>query len=220
MRFLIALTVGLAALLSWSAGAGGQANAQEEFKLGQEYVALPEPPLQAGPDDGRIEVIDFFWYGCPHCYAVEPRVAAWAAKLPPDVHFLRLPARFNDQVEFHARIFMTLENLGYGPEMDVKVFRIFLDEGRFINSPEELPGLARDLKIEPRAFTTAFNSPAVQARMETLGKLMAVYDLPGVPAMVVAGRYRFDIGTARGPEGFIRLADFLINKERRARAGR
>ena len=217
MRFLIALGIGLATLWGgWPTVdmASAQSQAKDAFQLGQEYESLPEPRTLAEPDDGRIEAVLFFWYGCPHCYTADARLSAWAAKLPADVRFLRLPVLFNDQIEFHARIFMTLESLGYGQETHLKVFRIFQDEGRFINTQKELAGLAKDLKIDPQAFMAAFNSQDVQARMTALNKLMTAYDLPGVPAMVVAGRYRFDIGTARGVDGFIKVADFLIRKER------
>jgi thiol:disulfide interchange protein DsbA len=207
--------LGLAALGAWPAIA---ADTTLDFRLGREYVELT--PYLAEKGDSRIEVIEFFWYGCPHCYAVEPQINAWAAKLPPDVRFIRLPAKFNPQIEFHARIFLTLEFLGCGPEAHAKVFRIFQDEGRFINDSKSLPGLARDLKLDPKVFVEAFNSKALEARMETLDKMMAAYDLPGVPAMVVAGKYRFDIGTAHGPDGMLKLADHLIARERRARGGK
>ena len=208
LRILV-WALGLAALGAWPAAAE-----TPDYQPGREYVELPHHP--SGSSD-RIEVIEFFWYGCPHCYAVEPQIKAWAAKLPPDVHFIRLPAKFNPPVDFHARIFMTLESLGSGPEVHDKVFRIFQDEGRFINNSESLPGLAKDLKLAPGAFVAAFNSPAVQDRMDALDRLMNAYDIPGVPAMVVAGKYRFDIGTAHGPDGLIKLADHLIERERRAR---
>ena len=191
----------------------------KNFQAEREYVELTGPPVLVRPDDGRIEVALFFWYGCPHCYAVEAEVSAWAAKLPPDVRFVRRPAVFKPPVDFHARIFLALEALGYGQEMDRKVFGIFQDEGRFINTPAELPGLAKDLKIDPAAFETIFNSPEVQSRLEYLKTLMTAYDLPGVPAMVIAGKYRFDIGSAHGPAGFLRLADLLVERERRARGG-
>ena len=210
-----ACALSLAVLGAWPAAA----DEASDFKLGREYVEIPRPFL-AEKSDNRIEVIEFFWYGCPHCYAVEPLMNAWSAKLPPDVRFLRLPAKFNPPTDFHARIFLTLEAMGSGLENHAKVFRVFQDEGRFINDQEALPGLAKDLKLDPRAFVAAFNSQAVQARMKALDKLMAAYDLPGVPAMVVAGKYRFDIGTARGPDGMLKLADYLIGQERRAREGK
>ena len=207
--------LGLVAWGGWPMAAQA-ADGDSEFKLGREYVELS--PYLAEASDNRIEVIEFFWYGCPHCFAVEPQMDAWSAKLPPDVRFIRLPAIFNAQISFHARIFLALEAMKK-PEAHSKVFRIFQDEGRFINNSEDLPGLAKDLKLDPQTFISAFNSPAVQARLEILDKMMAAYDLPGVPAMVVAGKYRFDIGTARGPAGFLKLADFLIDLERRARTG-
>ena len=211
LRMIVICALGLAALGAAPAGA-------QDFQPGREYVELKPHLAQDG--DKRIQVTEFFWYGCPHCFSLEPRVKAWAAKLPPDVHFTRLPAKFNPPVDFHARIFMALEAMGVGPEAHNKVFLIFQDEGRFINELEALAGLAGDLKLDPQALLLAFNSKEVQARMEALDKLMTAYDLPGVPAMVVAGKYRFDIGSARGPDGFIKLADYLIDRERRAREGK
>ena len=202
----------LAALAAWPVVAAGETLG---FQLGREYVELT-PPHPAESGDNRIEVINFFWYGCPHCYVVEPQVDAWAAKLPPDVRFIRLPANFSAHTEFHARIFMALEVLGCGREVHTKVFRIFQDEGRFINDSQALPGLAKDLKLDPQAFVAAFDSREVQARMAALDKLMTAYDLPGVPAMVIAGKYRFDIGTAHGADGMLKLADHLIDRERQA----
>jgi thiol:disulfide interchange protein DsbA len=193
------------------------ADENQNFQLGREYVELKQHLAERG--DKRIEVIEFFWYGCRHCYTVKTQLEAWAAKLPPDVNFLLMPASFNPQVEFHARIFLALEALGSGPELHSKVFRIFQDEGRFINDLETLPGLAKDLKLDPKTFVEAFNSPAVEARLKTVNELMTAYDLPGVPAMVVAGKYRFDIGTANGPSGMIKLADYLIERERRTKGG-
>jgi thiol:disulfide interchange protein DsbA len=216
VRIFCIWALGLAALGVWPGAVFAAQEETQDFQPGREYVELKKP-LLAEPGDSRLEVIEFFWYGCPHCYAIESQVDAWAAKLPPDVNFIRLPAKFNPPVDFHARIFLTLESLGQGPEIHAKVFRIFQDEGRFINDSEDLPGLAKDLKIDPKVFVLAFNSPAVEARMEALDKLMKAYDLPGVPAMVVTGRYRFDIGTARGPNGMLRLADHLIDRERRSK---
>ena len=215
-RILRIWAFALALLGAWPAISVALAETSD-FQLGREYVELP--PYPAGSDD-RIEVIEFFWYGCPHCYTVEPQIKAWAAKLPSDVKFIHLPAKFSPPADFHARIFMTLEALELAPEAHDKVFRIFQDEGRSINDYTALPDLAKDLKLDPKAFVAAFDSPAVQARMDTLDELMKAYDLPGVPAMVVAGKYRFDIGTAHGPEGLLKLADHLIEQERRARSGK
>ena len=79
-----------------------------------------------------------------------------------------------------------------------------------------MPELAKALKIDPEKLTRAFNSAEVSEKMANLDRLMLVYDLPGVPSMVINGKYRFDLGTAHGPDGFLKLADMLIEKERRA----
>lgn len=189
-----------------------------DFQIDRDYVELPPPSVLYGPEDGRVEVLSFFWYGCPHCYVVDFEVAAWAAQLPPDVRFVWLPVKFKAPVDFHARIFLTLEALGQGRDADRQVFTIFQDQGHFINTPAELPGLARDLKIDPALFIQTFNSSAIQAKMEILEKLMYVYNLPGVPAMVIDGKYRFDIGMTHGPAKYIKLADLLVARERALRA--
>ena len=202
-------------LMLWPAAVG--AADKLDFQPGREYVELPGTPVLSETDDGRIEVLAFFWYGCGSCYFVDPEVSAWASRLPADVRFRRLPASFNPTVNFHARIFMTLKALGLDHQVDLSVFELFQDQRRPVNKPEDLPRLAKHLKIDEKKLIETFNSAEVDASMDQLDKLMLAYDLPGVPAMVIDGRYRFDIGTAHGAEGYIQLADLLIAKEREYR---
>jgi|GEM_PF-1027947 Predicted dithiol-disulfide isomerase involved in polyketide biosynthesis len=184
------------------------------FQVGQEYEAISGPVVLYEPDDGRIEVLSYFWYNCGACYAIDPEMHEWASKLPADVRFIRLPATF---YVFHARIYFTLRAMDLGFEADQTVFNLFRNERKPVNQPEQLADLARVLKVDKKILIETFHSPAVDAMVAKAEKSMDDYGLLGVPAMVVDGRYRFDISTAHGPEGYKKLAEYLIEKRRQER---
>ncbi len=215
MRPVAVLGLGLLMLFCFAAPAGAQGSG--EIQAGREYVELPGSPVLHNPADGRIEVVSFFWYNCGACYHIDPLITDWAAKLPADVRFVRLPFSYREPTIFHARIFFTLRELGLDHKADEIVFDLFQQKHQPVSKPADLPRLAAALKIDPDRLAKVFNSPEVTARMDFLDKLMLAYDLPGVPSMVIDGRYRFDLGTTNGPAGFLEVADQLIEKERQAR---
>lgn len=184
------------------------------FQAGREYDEVIGPVVLFEPDDGRIEVLSYFWYNCGACYRIDAEMHEWAAKLPADVHLVRLPAAFNPVVNFHARIYLTLRAMGLGFEADQTIFNLFQKERKPVNQPEQLAELARVLKVDKNKLLETFNSPEIEAQLARVEKSMDDYSVPGVPAMVIDGRYRFDIGTAHGPEGYKKLAEFLIDKRR------
>lgn len=186
----------------------------DDFQAGREYEEISGPAVLYEPDDGRVEVLSYFWYNCGSCYVIDAEMHEWAAKLPEDVRFIRLPAAFNPAVNFHARIYLTLRAMGLGFEADQAVFNLFQRERKPVNQPEQLANLARVLKVDKNKLVETFNSPEIDALMARVEKTMDDYNLPGVPAMVIDGRYRFDIGTAHGPEGYKKLAEYLIDKRR------
>lgn len=213
---IIALALMFSLLSAFPAAGLAQTGAQS-FEIGQHYENVAQPGTLAEKDDGRVEVISFFWYNCGSCYSVDPAVSEWAAQLPADVRFLRMPAAFNPAVNFHARIFMTLRALGLSHEADMTVFDIFRNQRKAINTHEQLPTVAKALNIDPDKFIKTFDSKEVADMMNNLDRVSLAYDLPGVPAMVIDGQYRFDIGTTDGPEGFFKLADILIGQQRELR---
>ncbi|MDR2946721.1 MAG: thiol:disulfide interchange protein DsbA/DsbL [Candidatus Adiutrix sp.] len=188
----------------------------KNFQPGQEYFELPAPRVLAEPEDGRIEVVAFFWYNCGTCYMMDPQITDWAKTLPADVKMVRLPFAYNPTLEVHARIFFTLEALGLGHEADLTVFRLFQDLRQPVHEPSQLPRLAKALKIDEKKLVDAYNSPAMDIKMSHLNKLMDAYKLQGVPSMVINGKYLFDIGTSHGPDGYFKLAEMLIDRERQA----
>lgn len=187
------------------------------FQVGREYEAIIGPVVLYEPDDGRVEVLSYFWYNCGSCYAIDAEMHEWAATLPADVHFIRRPAAFNPAVNFHARIYLTLRAMGLGFEADQAVFNLFQKERKPVNQPGQLADLARALKVDKDKLIQTFNSPEIEAELARVVKSMDDYNLPGVPAMVIDGRYRFDIGTAHGPDGYKKLAEYLIDKRRQDR---
>jgi len=190
----------------------------KEAKEAPQYDTLPSPAVLFEPEDGRVEVLAFFWYGCGSCLYIDDAVQKWATDLPKeDVRFTLLPAAFNFPVDFHARIFLTLRAMGLGHEADKAVFNRFQKERKTVTQREQLPELIKELKLNEQEFMKAFDSPAVGGQLSKLVKFMDTYDLPGVPAMVIDGKYRFDIGQTHGPTGYFDLADELVKERREAR---
>ena len=193
------------------------ATAVKDFQVGREYFELPAPRVLAEQDDGRIEVIAFFWYNCGTCYFIDPEMTAWSKKLPPDVRFIRMPFAYNPTLEVHARIFFALRALDLDHEADLTVFKLFQEDRQPVHEPEQLPRLAKVLKINEQDLVKAYNSQGVSAQMAKMKQLLTAYDLQGVPSLVINGNYLFDIGTTPGPEIYFKLSDLLIPRYRLAK---
>jgi thiol:disulfide interchange protein DsbA len=182
---------------------------------GKQYVRLSQPlPTPAG---GKIEVIEFFWYGCPHCNALEPTLDAWQKKLPADVAFRRVPVAFRDEpYTAHQRIFYALEALDKVEAMHRKVFyAIHSDRQRLDKAPDIAAFMAKN-GIDGAKFLEVFNSFSVQTKARQANQLAAAYKIDGVPAIGVQGRY-FTSGSLAGTnEAALVVADFLIQRVRKS----
>jgi len=188
-------------------------NAQAtEIQAGKEYVVLESPVPVANP--GKIEVVELFWYGCPHCYQFESSINPWAEKLPEDVNFVRIPALFGGLWNVHGQLFITLENMGVDDKVHKAVFDAYHNEGKKLATPEEMADFLVTQGIDKAKFLGTYNSFAVKGQMEKAKKLAMAYKITGVPVLIVNGKYRFDIGSAGGPEQALNVADQLIAKER------
>lgn len=210
MRNLI-LSAVLAGVSLFGATASVQA---EDIQAGKQYVELTSPVPVAQP--GKIEVVELFWYGCPHCYQFEPTVQPWAKQLPEDVHFVRIPAMFGGLWNVHGQMFLTLESMGVEAKVHDAVFSAIHRENKKLATPEEQAEFLAAQGVDKDAYLSTFNSFAVKGQMEKAKKLAMAYQITGVPVLVVNGKYRFDLSTAGGPAGAIKVADHLIAKERTA----
>ncbi|MGV8842206.1 MAG: thiol:disulfide interchange protein DsbA/DsbL [Pseudomonas sp.] len=213
MRNLI-LSAALATASLFALTATVTATAAEPIEAGKQYEQLSSPVQVAVP--GKIEVVELFWYGCPHCYQFEATINPWVEQLPDDVSFLRIPALFGGQWNVHGQMFLTLEAMQVEQKVHTAVFEGIHTDGKKLATPEEMAEFLATQGIDKEAFLNTYNSFAVKGQMEKAKKLAMAYQISGVPVMIVNGKYRFDLGSAGGPQRTLDVADYLIAKERAA----
>ncbi|WP_112192864.1 thiol:disulfide interchange protein DsbA [Pseudomonas sp. LG1E9] len=185
------------------------------LEAGKTYVELTNPVPVSVP--GKIEVVELFWYGCPHCYAFEPTINPWVEKLPKDVNFKRIPAMFGGPWDAHGQLFLTLEAMGVEHKVHNAVFNAIQKEGKRLTKPDEMADFVATQGVDKDKFLATFNSFAIQGQIKQAKELAQKYGVQGVPTMIVNGKYRFDLGTTGGPEATLNVADQLIAKERAAK---
>jgi thiol:disulfide interchange protein DsbA len=175
----------LAALASMLVAAPALAQKKPEQGFDYNLISPPLPP----ESNTRVEVIEFFWYGCPHCYAFEPAITPWIKKLPGDVLFHRVPAVFHESWGPHAKLYYALDALGETERLHKTVFdAIHLDKQQ-LATEASIADFLEKLGIPRKKFTDAFNSFTVQSKIQRSLQLQAAYKIDGVPAMAVDGRY-------------------------------
>ncbi|WP_300632122.1 thiol:disulfide interchange protein DsbA [Pseudomonas sp.] len=185
------------------------------LEAGKTYVELTNPVPVSVP--GKIEVVELFWYGCPHCYAFEPTINPWAEKLPKDVNFKRIPAMFGGPWDAHGQLFLTLEAMGVEHKVHNAVFNAIQKEGKRLTKPDEMADFVATQGVDKDKFLATFNSFAIQGQIKKAKELAQKYGVQGVPTLIVNGKYRFDLGSTGGPEETLNVADQLIAKERAAK---
>jgi len=203
---------GFAAFLGtggFATGAFAQAAAPVE---GKDYIRLAQP--QPVPP-GKIEVIEFFWYGCPHCNAFEPTLDAWAKKLPADVVFRRVPVAFRDEpFVAHQKIYYTLEALGQLDALHRKVFHAIHNERQRLDKPAEIAAFVAKNGGDAARFTEVYTSFGVQTKTMQARKLADAYKIDGVPSIGVHGRYFTSPTLAGSPDRALAVANQLIQRIR------
>jgi thiol:disulfide interchange protein DsbA len=192
-------------------GLGAQA---ESIEAGRQYVELSSPVPISQP--GKIEVVELFWYGCPHCYQFEPTLNPWVEKLPEDVNFVRIPALFGGLWDAHGQMFITLQSMGVEQKVHHAIFEKLHGNPKQLQTPEEMAEFLAGQGVDKGKFISTFNSFAVKGLMGKAKQLAKSYQITGVPVLIVNGKYRFDVGSSGGPKEALGVADFLIQKERSA----
>jgi thiol:disulfide interchange protein DsbA len=193
--------------------ATGTAHAQGAPVEGTHYVKLNTPvPV---PQGGKIDVIEFFWYGCPHCNAFEPALEAWAKKLPPDVAFRRAHVAFTALHENHSRIFYTLEALGQVEAMHRKVFAAIHQQRKRLASEGEIADFMAENGLDRAKFVDTFKSFGVATKVRQGKQLSEAYKIDGVPALGVHGRYYTSGSLAGDNARALQVTDYLIQTARR-----
>jgi thiol:disulfide interchange protein DsbA len=177
----------------------------------------PVNPPQPTENNGKVEVMEFFWYGCPHCYALEPDVVAWVKKLPPDVEFKRVPAPMGGWLE-GARIFYTLEALGVLPQYHEKVFdAIHKEQVNLFNARQREQWLQKN-GIDPAKYAAAEKSFSVDSKLKRAMQLAQQYKVDGVPRIVVGGKYYTSSEQAGGAAKVFPIVAPLVDMVRKEHA--
>ena len=183
---------------------------------GNEYLTLGRPVNTEAPQ-GKVEVIEFFWYSCPHCNAFEPRLEAWIKKLPGDVVIKRVPVAFRDDFVPQQRLFYTLEAMGKLEELHGKVFQTIHANREPINKEESIVEWAGKQGLDKAKFKELYNSFSVSSKARRATQLQDAFKVQGVPALGIAGRYYTDATLAGNMDRALQVTDYLIAEARKAR---
>ena len=201
-HFLGGLAAGAAMMAAGSTAA-------REYLRGIHYLELM-PRVPTGLPEGRVQVVEVFWYGCPHCYTFEPLVQAWRETLPEHVDFVLLPAPFNDLWALHARVYFAARELGIVDAIHMPFFHAIHAQGRNLNSESAILRFVDQRGIDSDAFRDAMRSPATAEALTDASLLVQAYQVEGVPAMVFDGRAMVSAGMAGSHQAVLRVLDQLI----------
>jgi thiol:disulfide interchange protein DsbA len=182
---------------------------------GTDYIELKPPQSVEAP--GKVEVIEFFWYRCPHCYALEPDLEAWVKRLPPDVQFRRIPGILNEDWAVDARIFYALEAIGDSQRLHRPLFNAIHQQGGVrLRGDAFAKWVAEWLakqKVDMAKYDAALHSFSVESKMRRAAQMARSYRLDGVPALSVQGRYLVLASTSQ--KAMLATTDTLIGETRK-----
>ena len=197
----LAATAGLPVTIAHAQG--------QPFKEGVDYLTLDKP----GPTEavaGKIEVVEFFWYSCPHCNRFEPQLEEWAKKMPKDVVLRRAPIAFRPDFEPQQRLYFALEGMNKVEELHKKVFYAIHVEKQALNSLPLIADWVEKQGIDKAKFTEVYNSFPVATKTRKATLLQDAYKVDGVPALGVAGKYYTSGAVAQTMERALVVTDHLV----------
>src|SRR5690349_1236306 len=162
-------------------------NARADIVAGKDYTVLTNPqPTQTGD---KIEVLEFFWYGCPHCYSLNPLLKTWLTNLPSDIDFRYIPAIFRPNWVVGAKIFYAIEVLGMTNVLHDKVYDAIHRDKIDLNNESILLDWIEKQGVDRKKFENTYNSFAIQNQVAKSTQMSRQYQLTGVPALVIIGKY-------------------------------
>ncbi|RLQ22109.1 thiol:disulfide interchange protein DsbA/DsbL [Seongchinamella sediminis] len=204
-RFLTILSLSLVAVT---------ATAEETYVAGEHYDVISPAIRTANP--GKIEAAEFFWYGCGHCYTFEPMLAQWKKTLADDVSFRGVPAMWGGAMELHARAYYVARALKVEDKMDTAMFQTLNVDRKPLRSEKEIAELFAAHGVAEEDFSRAFNSFGVSSQVRQANATARAAKITGTPSMMVNGKYLITTRKAGGTANMLKVADFLIEKERAA----
>jgi protein dithiol oxidoreductase (disulfide-forming) len=206
----LALSIGLVA---GTLGAMNAAHASPAAPVaGTDYTVLQTAqPVDA---NGKIEVIEFMWYGCPHCNEFDPYLEAWVKKQGPDVVFRRVPVAFRDDFIPHSKMYHALDALGLADKLTPAVFNEIHVKKNYLLTPEAQATFLATQGVDKKKYLDAYNSFSTQSDLQRDNKLLQDYKIDGVPTIAVQGKYETGPATTNSLPGTIQVLDFLVGQVR------
>ncbi len=178
------------------------------------YKELSKPQPTENP--GRIEVVEIFWYGCPHCHDFEPYLNDWLENKPDDVDFKRMPAVFRQDWLAHAKAYYTAVELGVLDKIHSDLFKEIHDKQKYVNDEESLKKFFMQQGVNGDDFTKTYNSQLIESHIKQSLSKLRNYEITGVPSVVINGKYMTSGPLAGSYETMIQTMNELIEKERAA----
>ena len=211
---MILLRTAFAALCLALVAPGAQA--QSAPQLGRDYTLLDPPHAVASGD--RIEVIEFFYYGCPVCYELEPTLSRWIFNAPGSIALRRVPALSSDNWDNFAKLFYSLEAMGQLARLHWPVYDNFHFNGLKLDEEAVMTGWVAHNGLDRQKFTDIYRSPEIQAKLDAARAMTQSYEIRGVPSIVVDGKFLTSARMAGGTRELIQVVDQLVALARKERA--
>ncbi|RYX95597.1 MAG: thiol:disulfide interchange protein DsbA/DsbL [Comamonadaceae bacterium] len=212
-------SIGAASAVTASALAlsGQAANAQgRKPEEGTDYISIGKPAPTEAPA-GKIEVVEFFWYSCPHCNAFEPKLEGWIKNAPKDVYIRRVPVAFRDDFVPQQRLFYVLEAMGKLDDVHRKVFNAIHVERQKIDTQDTIANWVEKQGIDKAKFLELYNSFSIQTKARRASQLQEAFKVQGVPALGIAGRFYTDGSQAGNMDKALVVTDYLLAEVRKGR---
>ena len=185
----------------------------EEYVQGRHYQILDNPTVTRNPS--KIEVVEVFWFGCNHCYALESYIQPWKKDLPNDVDFWKSHITWNAQAEKHARLFYSAKALGIEEKAIPAAFTAIWRERRNLLGNSEVEYFFKGFGIEKERYLSISNSFGVNNAVKQANNRMRQWAVTGVPTIIVNGKYKVSGTREIGTSKLLEVVDFLIEKERK-----
>jgi protein dithiol oxidoreductase (disulfide-forming) len=204
-RVLSTMVIGLSLMFNQAWSADG-------FQEGVHYQALAKPVITS--DSSKVEVLELFWYGCPHCDSLDPELKAWVQQLPSDVKFVHMPVVFGRSWEMHARMFWVAKNLGILETIHEPLFNAIHREGQRLQRADEVIAFFERFGADPAVVQRELDGFATESALRLADARVRAYGIQGVPALVVNGRYVTSVSQAGGERQLFELLNELIEASR------
>jgi len=185
----------------------------EEYVAGRHYEILDSPSVTRDPS--KVEVVEVFWFGCNHCFALESYILPWKKTLPKDVDYWKSHATWNPTLKIHARLFYSAKALGIEDKIVSGAFTAIQREGRFLTGNSELEYFFKGFGVEKEKYLSVSNSFGVNNAVKQADNRMRQWTITGVPTLIVNGKYKVSGTREVGTDRLLDVVDFLIEKERR-----